>query len=68
MPELEAMHTGRDAKLIETLSAAVEKNGAGSRIAVIYGAAHMRVASRLLTGKYGYRVVESEWLTVFGYG
>jgi hypothetical protein len=28
----------------------------------------MRVASRLLTHKYKYRVVESEWIMVFGYG
>ena len=54
--------------MIEELSAAVEKGRAGTRVAVIYGAGHMRVASRLLTGKYRYRVVESEWIVVFGYG
>ncbi|HKS57151.1 MAG TPA: hypothetical protein VJS12_17775 [Steroidobacteraceae bacterium] len=69
MPEIqEALLTSRDAKLVADLSAAVENNGADKRIAVIYGAAHMRVVSRLLTGKYRYRVVESEWITVFGYG
>lgn len=64
----DAILTSRDAKLIAELSAAIEKNAAGSRIAVIYGAGHMRVVSRLLTGKYKYRVVVSEWITVFGYG
>jgi len=69
LPEFqEAVVTIRDAKLIEELSSAVEKSGVGTRIAVIYGAGHMRVVSRLLTGKYKYRVVESEWITVFGYG
>lgn len=69
MPEIhDALHTSRDTRLVEKLSAAVESNGAAARIAVIYGAGHMRVASRLLTGKYKYRVVESEWITVFGYG
>jgi hypothetical protein len=69
MPEIqEALLTSRDAKLVADLSSAVESNGADKRIAVIYGAAHMRAVSRLLTGKYRYRVVESEWITVFGYG
>ncbi len=27
----------------------------------------MRVVTRLLLGKYGYRVAESEWLTVMEY-
>ncbi|HEV8332545.1 MAG TPA: hypothetical protein VGQ22_14055 [Steroidobacteraceae bacterium] len=69
MPEFqEALVASRDAKLVEDLSSAVERNGANKRIAVIYGAGHMRAVSRLLTGKYQYRVVESEWITVFGYG
>jgi hypothetical protein len=69
MPEMhDALHTSRDAKLVEKLAAAVENNGAATRIAVIYGAGHMRVASRLLCDKYKYRVVESEWIMVFAYG
>ena len=53
MPQIqEALVASRDAKLVEDLSSAVEKNGANKRIAVIYGARHMRVVSRLLTGKY----------------
>jgi hypothetical protein len=68
VPELrDAIVTTRDARLVEKLAAAVESSGAGQRIGVIYGAGHMRVASRLLTGQYKYRVAESEWITVFGY-
>lgn len=68
VPELEmALATTRDLRLVEEASKAVEQNGAGTRIGIVYGAAHMRVVSRLLMGKYGYRVVESEWMTVFNY-
>lgn len=67
-PELENLiATTRDLRLVEEISAVVEKNGVGKRIGIVYGAAHMRVASRLLTSKYRYRVVESEWITVFDY-
>lgn len=66
-PELEkAMISDRDARLIEELSA-VLAGGGHARIGIVYGAAHMRIVSRLLTAKYNYRVVESEWITVFGY-
>jgi hypothetical protein len=68
MPELEAaLGTSRDARLIEEVTSAVGKFSAGTRIGILYGAAHLRVVSRLLTGKYHYRVVESQWLTVFDY-
>lgn len=67
-PELEnAIATARDRRLLEEVSVAVEQRAAGARIGVLYGAAHMRVVSRLLTSKYKYRVVESEWITVFDY-
>lgn len=67
-PELENMlATTRDLRLVQEVSAAVEASGVGSRIGILYGAAHMRVASRLLTSKYSYRVIESEWVTVFDY-
>lgn len=59
--------TTRNLRLVEEVSAAVEKNGVGKRIGILYGAAHMRVVSRLLTSKYRYRVVESDWITVFDY-
>lgn len=68
VPEIEhALLTSRDLRLVEEVSAAVEKGDATTRIGVIYGAAHMRVVSRLLTSKFGYRVTESEWMTVFDY-
>lgn len=34
-------------------------------IAVVYGAAHMRVVTRYLLARYGYRARAAEWLTVF---
>lgn len=68
MPELQnALVTTRDVRLVEEISSALAKCGEGSRIGIVYGAGHMRVASRLLTSKYRYRVVESEWITVFDY-
>jgi hypothetical protein len=68
MPELEnAIRTTRDLRLVEEVCRAIEGNTAGTRIGVLYGAAHMRVVSRLLTNQYRYRVVESEWMTVFDY-
>jgi hypothetical protein len=68
IPEFEnVIATTRDARLVEEVSAAVEKGDAATRIGIVYGAAHMRVVSRLLTGKYGYRVTDSEWVTVFDY-
>lgn len=67
-PELEHMiATTRDMRLVEEVSAALEKNPAGTRIGIVYGAAHMRVVSRLLASRYRYRVVASEWITVFDY-
>jgi len=68
LPELEmAMSTRRDARLVQDLSSALKSHGAGARIGVLYGAAHMRAVSRMLTAKHHYRVVESEWIKVFDY-
>ena len=68
VPELEAaIRTTRDRRLVDEVSAAVERSGGDTRIGILYGAAHMRVVSRLLALKYRYRVVESEWITVFDY-
>ncbi len=67
-PELEeAVITRRDARLFEEISRVLAENSAPARIGILYGVGHMRVVSRLLTNKYKYRVVESEWLTVFDY-
>jgi hypothetical protein len=65
-PELEdALLATRDERLVEDLSAAIDTHDAGNRIGVVYGAAHMRVVTRLLAARYQYRVVESEWMMVF---
>lgn len=67
-PELEkALIDTRDARLIEELTSALAPDSAHTRIGVLYGAGHMRAVSRLLAEKYKYRVVESEWITVFDY-
>jgi hypothetical protein len=67
-PELEtALLVARDIRLIDTLNAVLNENGDGKRIAIVYGAAHIRAVSRLLTGKHGFRVIESEWIKVFDY-
>lgn len=56
-------HHSRNAHLVAVIEA--ELNGPARRIAVVYGAAHMRAVTRLLMDKHEYRVVHSEWLTVF---
>ena len=68
LPEFEsAIATKRDARLIEAITGLIEQPRSHTNAAVLYGAAHMRVVTRLLTDKYGYRVVEAEWLDVFQY-
>ena len=67
-PELEQlMRTTRDARLVEDLATALSGKEVFQRIGILYGAAHMRAVSRVLTQRYKYRVVESEWITVFEY-
>jgi hypothetical protein len=36
-------------------------------VGIVYGAAHMKVATAVLMGMYRYQVERSEWLTVFDY-
>jgi hypothetical protein len=55
----------RDARLIKTIEGVLGGHQEYQVIAVIYGAAHMRAVIRALMGKLRYRVVHSEWLTVF---
>jgi hypothetical protein len=57
----------RDRRLIESLKSALAENASCTRLGVVYGAAHMRTASRLLDEKYKFRVIESEWIEVFNY-
>ena len=67
VPELEnVLSTTRNARLIEEIASVLSAKTA-KRIGILYGAAHMRAVSRLLTVKYKYRIVESEWVTVFDY-
>jgi len=66
IPEFdEAILHRRDARLVKTIEGVLDGSRESQVIAVIYGAAHMRVVTRALMGKLRYRVVHSEWLTVF---
>jgi hypothetical protein len=66
VPEFEeAIMHRRDARLVKTIEGVLGGNQEYQVIAVIYGAAHMRAVIRALTGRLRYRVVHSEWLTVF---
>lgn len=57
----------RDARLLERLSAELERPGAGEkRLAIVYGASHMRAVIAEL-GRRRFRCVESAWQTVFGF-
>ncbi|MCI0427086.1 MAG: hypothetical protein L0Z46_03605, partial [Nitrospiraceae bacterium] len=66
MPEVEELilHT-RDARLVKTIEGVLGGSRESQIVAVIYGAGHMRAVIRALMGKHRYRVVHSEWLTVF---
>ena len=68
LPEFEdAIATKRDVRLVAAIVRLLERPGDHASAGVIYGAAHMRHVTRVLVEKYGYRVVESEWLNVFQY-
>ena len=55
----------RDARLVERLGAQIDDPGSGlRRLAIVYGACHMRAVLRALTNR-GYHVERGEWLTVF---
>ena len=55
----------RDAKLLRTLDEQLDSHGGSSlRIAVVYGAAHMRAVIRHL-GRRGYVTEGGGWLRVF---
>src|SRR5262249_59333917 len=60
-----ALLHARDARLIERLSAELDDHGSGPRrLAIVYGANHMRAVLRPLTQR-GYHVERGDWLTVF---
>lgn len=55
----------RDARLLEHLRSEIDSyGGAPKRIAIVYGAGHMRAVIRGLTG-LGYRCAEARWLSIF---
>jgi hypothetical protein len=62
----QAILNARDARLIERLGQQLDNPTPGvRRIAVVYGACHMRAVLRALTGSRGYYAKESSWITVF---
>jgi hypothetical protein len=57
---------GRDAhleKVIADLYAKERKNPL--KVAILFGAAHMRAVARLLLNTLGYQIVDGDWVTVF---
>jgi hypothetical protein len=68
-PEIAALNHAilhaRDARLLEHLERELSENPTeGRRVAVIYGASHMRAVVRRLT-RLGYYASGTEWMTVF---
>ena len=59
-----AILEARDARLVETLEDTITTSPAGTRIAVVYGAAHMPAVLRALPG-LGFGRTDSDWMTVF---
>lgn len=57
----------RDKKLVAKLEDILAQSRSDHTIGIVYGAAHMRAVTAALMGKLRYRVVQSEWLTVFDY-
>ena len=56
----------RDAHLLKNIDDVFNKNKEQQlKVAVLYGAAHMRAVTRYLTMKLGYRVIRGESVTVF---
>jgi hypothetical protein len=56
----------RDERLIERMREQVLSNGVPpQRLAIVYGAGHMRAVVRELTGKLGFMPTESSWMTIF---
>jgi hypothetical protein len=62
-----ALLDSRDARLAAAIESVLTEPNPPTNVGIIYGAAHMTVVTDLLMSKHGYRVVHSEWLTVFDY-
>lgn len=64
-PLTHALTARRDERLLEALGEIhTEHAGKASRVAVVYGAAHVPAIVSGLWGRYGYRAYEAEWLVV----
>ncbi len=57
----------RDQRLIGAIESAQARDAPGSKVAIVYGAAHMHAVLNHLMAKHGYIVVGSDWLTVMDY-
>ena len=56
---------GRDKKLIATIEETINGNyGSAKKVAILFGASHMRVVTCYLLEKHNYRVVDSQWMQV----
>jgi DNA-binding transcriptional regulator GbsR (MarR family) len=56
----------RDRKVIGTIERLLKENGKVKKsVGIVYGAMHMRNITAYLLRKQGYRIVNSEWVTVF---
>jgi hypothetical protein len=68
-PEFAALHdaivVARDARLIERLCDQLDNHDQNVRVAVVYGAGHMRAVLRELTDNRRYYAAEARWLTIF---
>lgn len=61
-----ALLDARDARLVERLEAVLDSSDISvRRVAIVYGAAHVRAVLRALTGHRHYIAKSSEWLTAF---
>ena len=68
-PNIELFERGileaRDERLIERLSAELDRDGTPEMaVAIVYGARHMRAVIRELTRR-GFRCAEARWMTIF---
>ena len=62
-----AFMQSRDSKLVAAVESLLVTGARPRTIGIVYGAAHMPAVTGVLMGKHHFRVVRSEWLTVFDY-
>lgn len=61
----QAVTHARDRRLLEKLAGELDGHGEPRRLAVVYGAAHMRAVVREITGARDFFVEATEWRSVF---